>query len=196
MKKVLFTVLAGIVLAMPMNAQFLRGLAEKAIEKKMQEKTTPKQAVEPADNPVNTDYITEELQAIVSPAYDTEEPATPMTISSISDVLNKRPALPTVNDLLSPEAKKAYAYKGALAWEQGTTNYRASSQSRYMELQNKILAAGNTQRQQQTRQQNFINEASAKGLMPSQQEIMQALVASGYDLEKITPEQSINVIAG
>ena len=65
MKKVLFTVLAGIVLAMPMNAQFLRGLAEKAIEKKMQEKTTPKQAVEPADNPVNTDYITEELQAIV-----------------------------------------------------------------------------------------------------------------------------------
>ena len=34
MKKVLFTVLAGIVFAMPMNAQFLRGLAEKAIEKK------------------------------------------------------------------------------------------------------------------------------------------------------------------
>lgn len=196
MKKILFTALAGIVFAMPMNAQFLRGLAEKAIEKKVQEKTTPKQAVEPADNSENTDYITEELQAIVNPEYDTEDSATPMTISSISDVLNKRPALPTVNDLLSPEAKKAYAYKGALAWEQGTMNYRASSQSRYMELQNKILAAGNKQRQQQTRQQNFINEASAKGLMPSQQEIMQALVASGYDLEKITPEQSINVIAG
>ena len=196
MKKMLFTVLAGIVFAMPMNAQFLRGLAEKAIEKKVQEKTSLKQAVEPADNSENTDYIPEELQAIVTPEYDTEDPATPMTISSISDVLNKRPALPTVNDLLSPEAKKAYAYKGALAWEQGTMNYRASSQSRYMELQNKILAAGNKQRQQQTRQQNFINEASAKGLMPSQQEIMQALMASGYDLEKITPEQSINVIAG
>ena len=195
MKKLLI-LMCGLWLTTPMNAQFLRGLAEKAIEKKMQEKTTPKQAVEPADNSENTDYITEELQAIVNPEYNTEDSATPMTISSISDVLNKRPALPTVNDLLSPEAKKAYAYKGALAWEQGTMNYRASSQSRYMELQNKILAAGNKQRQQQTRQQNFINEASAKGLMPSQQEIMQALMASGYDLEKITPEQSINVIAG
>ena len=38
MKKVLFTALAGIVFAMPMNAQFLRGLAEKAIEKKCKRK--------------------------------------------------------------------------------------------------------------------------------------------------------------
>ena len=196
MKRTLFLVLAGFILVMPMNAQFLRGIVEKAVEKKVQEKTTPQQTEEPADNSENTDYITEELQAIVAPVYDAEDPVTPVTISSISDVLNKRPALPTVNDLLSPEAKKAYAYKGALAWEQGALNYRVAASARQMELQNKILAAGNKQRQQQARQQNFINEVSAKGLMPSQQEIMQALMASGYDLEKITPEQSINIIAG
>lgn len=196
MKRTLFLVLAGFILVMPMNAQFLRGIVEKAVEKKVQEKTTPQQTEEPADNSENTDYITDELQTIVDPVYDAEDPVTPVTISSISDVLNKRPALPTVNDLLSPEAKKAYAYKGALAWEQGAMNYRLAASARQMELQNKILAAGNKQRQQQARQQNFINEASAKGLMPSQQEIMQALMASGYDLEKITPEQSINIIAG
>lgn len=196
MKRTLFLVLAGIILVMPMNAQFFRGLVEQAVEKQVQEKTTPKQTEEPADNSENTDYITDELQTIVDPEYDTENLVTPVTISSISDVLNKRPALPTVNDLLSPDAKKAYAYKGALAWEQGAMNYRAAASARQMELQNKILAAGNKQRQQQARQQNFINEASAKGLMPSQQEMMQALMASGYDLEKITPEQSINVIAG
>lgn len=196
MKRTLFLVLAGFILVMPMNAQFLRGIVEKAVEKKVQEKTTPQQTEEPADNSENTDYIADELQTIVDPVYDAEDPVTPVTISSISDVLNKRPALPTVNDLLSPEAKKAYAYKGALAWEQGAMNYRVAASARQMELQNKILAAGNKQRQQQARQQNFINEASAKGLMPSQQEIMQALMASGYDLEKITPEQSINVIAG
>ena len=196
MKRTLFLVLAGFILVMPINAQFLRGIVEKAVEKKVQEKTTPQQTEEPADNSENTDYITDELQTIVDPVYDAEDPVTPVTISSISDVLNKRPALPTVNDLLSPDAKKAYAYKGALAWEQGAMNYRVAASARQMELQNKILAAGNKQRQQQARQQNFINEASAKGLMPSQQEIMQALMASGYDLEKITPEQSINVIAG
>ena len=195
MKRTLFMALAGIVLAMPMNAQFLRSMAEKAIEKKVQEKTTPQQAVEPADDSEITDYITEELQTIVDPEYDTENPVTPVIISSISDVLNKRPAMPTVNDLLSPEAKKAYAYKSALAYEQGALNYRAAATSRQMELQNKILAAGNKQRQQLARQQNFVNEASAKGLMPSQQEMMQALMASGYDLEKITPEQAINAVA-
>lgn len=101
MKKILFTALAGIVLVMPMNAQFLKGLVEKAIEKKVQEKTTPQQTEEPADNSGNTDYITEELQIIVDPEYDAEDPVTPVINSSISDVLNKRPAMPTVNDLVS-----------------------------------------------------------------------------------------------
>ena len=55
-------------------------LSRESHREKNARETTPKQAVEPADDSENTDYITEELQAIVNPEYDTEDSATPMTL--------------------------------------------------------------------------------------------------------------------
>lgn len=199
MKKYVFMTLASIALAMPVNAQFFHGLVEKAVEKqvekKVAEKVSPKSANQSSSDQEEKSYIETDLQNIVAGGFEAKESVTPMKFSSLSDLLAKRPALPAVNDLLSPEAKTTYAYKSAMAWEQGAMDYRTSQQLKQQQLQSKIMTAGNRLQQQQAQQKEFINDASRQGLMLSQEETMQVLMSSGLNLEKATEEQVMNVLA-
>ena len=199
MKKYVFMTLASIALAMPVNAQFFHGLVEKAVEKqvekKVAEKVSPKSANQSGSDQEDKSYIETDLQNIVAGGFEAKEPVTPMKFSSLSDLLAQRPAMPAVNDLLSPEAKTTYAYKGAMAWEQGALDYRTSQQIKQQQLQSKIMTAGNRLQQQQAQQKEFINDASRQGLMLSQEETMQVLMSSGLNLEKATEEQVMNVLA-
>ncbi|MBQ7649021.1 MAG: hypothetical protein IJS92_08125 [Paludibacteraceae bacterium] len=199
MKKYVFMTLASIALAMPVNAQFFHGLVEKAVEKqvekKVAEKISPKSANQSSSDQEEKSYIETDLQNIVAGGFEAKESVTPMKFSSLSDLLAKRPALPAVNDLLSPEAKTTYAYKSAMAWEQGAMDYRTSQQIKQQQLQSKIMTAGNRLQQQQAQQKEFINDASRQGLMLSQEETMQVLMSSGLNLEKATEDQVMNVLA-
>ena len=109
MKKVLFTVLAGIVFAMPgMTQEF--------------------------------DHQIEAL--ITGGGYELEESIPATKINSFADLINKRPAMPTVNDLITPEAKTAYARRGASAYYLGALNFRSTLLEKQQELNSKTLELG------------------------------------------------------
>ena len=56
------------------------------------------------------------IQALITDGgYELEENIPAMKINSFADLISKRPGMPTVNDLMTPEAKAAYARKGAAA---------------------------------------------------------------------------------
>ncbi len=131
---------------------------------------------------------------ITGGGYEQPEVVMPMHIGSLAEAISQRPALPTVADLMSEEAKAAYAKK-ALAYEQAAQRFHAEQQIALQRLQSDIIRLGNDKRQQQARQQQAMQQASAKGLMPSQEELMQAVMSSGLNLETATEEQMMNVVA-
>ena len=127
--------------------------------------------------------------------YEKPENVVPMKINTLADAINKRPALPTIADLMSPEAKAAYVKKGVLAYEAGTDNFRLSFLNSRTALQNKMHELQAKRQQQVGKQQAYMQQASAQGLMLSQQEMMQVIMSSGLDLEHATEEQMMNVVA-
>ena len=131
---------------------------------------------------------------ITGGGYEAPENVPSMRLGSLEEAVSRRPSLPTVADLMSAEAKAAYAKK-ALAYEQAAQLFNGEQQLAMQRLQGDIIRLGNEQRQKQARQQQAMQQASAKGLMPSQQEIMQAIMSSGLDLEHASEEQMMNVVA-
>ena len=162
MKKVLLTVLAGIVLAMPMMAQ-------------------------------EFDHQIEAL--ITGGGYELEESIPATKINSFADLINKRPAMPTANDLITPEAKTAYARKGSAAYYQGALNFRSTLLEKQQELNSKTLELGKKQQKSNQKAMAQYNANVNAGLMPSQQEMMQ-LYMSGEINEKMSEAQMMDVMAG
>ena len=162
MKKVLFTALASIVLALPMMAQ-------------------------------EFDHQIEAL--ITGGGYELEESIPATKINSFADLINKRPAMPTVNDLITPEAKTAYARKGSAAYYQGALNFRSTLLEKQQELNSKTLELGKKQQKSNQKAMAQYNANVNAGLMPSQQEMMQ-LYMSGEINEKMSDEQMMDVMAG
>ncbi len=163
MKKVLFTVLAGVVLAMPGMAQ-------------------------------EEDY--HQIEALITGGgYELAENVPAMKINSFADLINKRPAMPTANDLLTPEAKTAYARRSSAAYYLGVQNFRSALLDAQAELNSKTLELG---KKQQKSNQKAIAQYNANvnaGLMPSQQEMMQ-LYMSGEITENMSDAQMMDVMAG
>jgi hypothetical protein len=162
MKKVLFTVLAGMVLAMPGMAQ-------------------------------EFDHQIEAL--ITGGGYELEENIPAMKINSFADLINKRPAMPTANDLITPEAKTAYARKGSAAYYLGALNFRSTLLEKQQELNSKTLELGKKQQKSNQKAMAQYNANVNAGLMPSQQEMMQ-LYMSGEINEKMSEAQMMDVMAG
>lgn len=162
MKKVLFTALASIVLALPMMAQ-------------------------------EFDHQIEAL--ITSGGYELEESIPATKINSFADLINKRPAMPTANDLITPEAKTAYARKGSAAYYQGALNFRSTLLEKQQELNSKTLELGKKQQKSNQKAMAQYNANVNAGLMPSQQEMMQ-LYMSGEINEKMSEAQMMDVMAG
>ena len=135
-------------------------------------------------------------QLISGGAYGAPESVpSSVRINNLSEFVSKRPALPTVADLITPEAKLAYATSKALPYEKAAELFDFKSREDLQHAQNEVLRLGATQRQQQARQQSAMQQASAQGVVPSQQEIMQAMMSSGLNLETATEEQMMNVVA-
>ncbi len=162
MKKVLFTALASIVLALPMMAQ-------------------------------EFDHQIEAL--ITGGGYELEESIPATKINSFADLINKRPAMPTVNDLITPEAKTAYARSGASAYYLGALNFRSTLLEKQQELNNQTIELGKKQKKSNQKSKAQYNANVNAGLMPSQQEMMQ-LYMSGEINEKMSDEQMMDVMAG
>ena len=136
-----------------------------------------------------------ELMSHATTDYEKPENVAPMRISSMADAINKRPALPTIADLMSPEAKTAYAKKGALAYEAGTDQFHLDFLSKRTALQNKLQELQAKRTQQHANQRAQMQKASQQGLMLSQEETMQVIMSSGLNLETATEEQMMNVLA-
>ncbi|MBQ7663954.1 MAG: hypothetical protein IJS43_01880 [Bacteroidaceae bacterium] len=136
-----------------------------------------------------------EIMSHATTDYEVPENIAPMKINTLADMINKRPALPTVADLMSPEAKAAYARKGALAYEAAIEPFRLKLQGEQMALQNTMREAQAKRQQQYAQQRNYTEQASKQGLMLSQEETMQVIMSSGLNLETATEEQMMNVLA-
>ena len=145
--------------------------------------------------PTMAEEFEHEIMSHATTEYERPENVAPMKINTLADAINKRPALPTIADLMSPAAKTAYAKKGALAYEAGTDNFRLSFLNNRTALQNKLRELQAKRQQQVGKQQAYVQQASAQGLMLSQQEMMQVVMSSGLDLEHATEEQMMNVVA-
>jgi len=136
------------------------------------------------------------IQALITDGgYVLEESIPAMKINSFADLINKRPAMPTVNDLITPEAKAAYARKGAAAYYQGAMNFRGTLIDRQQELNSKTVELGKKQSKNNQRAMEQYNANVNAGLMPSQEEMMQ-LYMSGAITENMSEAQMMDVMAG
>ena len=103
--------------------------------------------------------------------------------------------MPTANDLLTPEAKTAYARKGSAAYYLGALNFRSTLLEKQQELNSKTLELGKKQQKSNQKAMAQYNANVNAGLMPSQQEMMQ-LYMSGEINEKMSEAQMMDVMAG
>ena len=145
--------------------------------------------------PIAAEEWEHEIMSHATTDYEKPENVAPMRINTLADAINKRPALPTVADLMSPEAKAAYARKGALAYEAAIEPFRLAYQGEQMRLQNKMHELNAKRKQQYGQQREYMEQASKQGLMLSQEETMQVIMSSGLNLETATEEQMMNVLA-
>ena len=118
------------------------------------------------------------------------------SISSIADALKRLPAMPTVEQLSSSDAKQQYESRWITPFNAALEQGSLSAMSESIELTSRMQQARQkqSQRNQQTMQVYDCNVSA--GLMPSQQEMMQILMSSGIDLEKASDQQIMDVVAG
>ena len=87
-----------------------------------------------------------QIEALITGGgYELAENVPAMKINSFADLINKRPAMPTANDLLTPEAKTAYARRSSAAYYLGVQNFRSALLDAQAELNSKTLELGKKQ---------------------------------------------------
>ena len=111
-----------------------------------------------------------QIEALITGGgYELAENVPAMKINSFADLINNRPAMPTANDLLTPEAKTAYARRSSAAYYLGVQNFRSALlDAQAMEQYNANVNAG---------------------LMPSQEEMMQMMMSG--EINPNWPEEKI-----
>ena len=146
--------------------------------------------------PMMAQEFDHQIEALITGGgYELEESIPATKINSFADLINKRPAMPTVNDLITPEAKTAYARRGVSAYYLGALNFRGTLMGKQQELNNQIIELGKKQKKSNQKSKAQYNANVNAGLMPSQQEMMQ-LYMSGEINEKMSDEQMMDVMAG
>lgn len=146
--------------------------------------------------PMMAQEFEHEIMSHATMDYEVPKEGTPMKINTMAEAIRKRPALPTVADLMSPEAKTAYLLKNAVAeYVVGIDQFHLYFQGEQMKLQNTMHQAQAKRQNQHTQQREYMEQASKQGLMLSQEETMQVIMSSGLDLEHATEEQMMNVLA-
>lgn len=137
-----------------------------------------------------------QIQALITDGgYELEENIPAMKINTFADLINKRPAMPTANDLLTPEAKAAYARKGAAAYYKGTLNFRSSILQQQEDLNKKTIEYGKKQSKNSQKAMEQYNANVNAGLMPSQEEMMQMMM-SGEINPNWSEEKIMDAMAG
>ena len=146
--------------------------------------------------PMMAQEFDNQIEALITDGgYELEENIPAMKINTFADLINKRPAMPTANDLITPEAKTAYARKGSAAYYLGALNFRSTLLEKQQELNSKTLELGKKQQKSNQKAMAQYNANVNAGLMPSQQEMMQ-LYMSGEINEKMSEAQMMDVMAG
>ena len=117
-------------------------------------------------------------------------------IRSLADAIRRLPAMPTVEELSSQQAKEKYESEKLEPFRSAIEQSMLVSNSEYAVLTSRMEKARNKQIQRnQTAMQQYNKNVEA-GLMPSQQEMMQILMSSGINLEKASEQQIMDVVAG
>ena len=119
-----------------------------------------------------------QIEALITGGgYELAENVPAMKINSFADLINKRPAMPTANDLLTPEAKTAYARRSSAAYYLGVQNFRSALLDAQAELNSKTVELGKKQKQTTKKAMEQYNANVNAGLMPSQEEMMQMMMS-------------------
>ena len=145
--------------------------------------------------PMMAQEFDHQIEALITGGgYELEESIPATKINSFADLINKRPAMPTVNDLITPEAKTAYARRGASAYYLGALNFRSTLLEKQQELNNQTIELGKKQKKSNQKSKAQYNANVNAGLMPSQEEMMQ-LYMSGAITENMSEAQMMDVMA-
>jgi hypothetical protein len=131
-----------------------------------------------------------QIEALITGGgYELAENVPAMKINSFADLINKRPAMPTANDLLTPEAKTAYARRSSAAYYLGVQNFRSALLDAQAELNSKTIELGKKQKQTNKKAMEQYNANVNAGLMPSQEEMMQMMMSG--EINPNWPEEKI-----
>lgn len=118
------------------------------------------------------------------------------SISSIADALKRLPAMPTIEQLSSQDAKQQYESRWITPFNAALEQGSLSAMSESIELTSRMQQARQKQSQRNQQTMQVYDRNVSAGLMPSQQEMMQILMSSGIDLEKASEQQIMDVVAG
>ena len=131
-----------------------------------------------------------QIEALITGGgYELAENVPAMKINSFADLINKRPAMPTANDLLTPEAKTAYARRSSAAYYLGVQNFRSALLDAQAELNSKTIELGKKQSKNNQKAMEQYNANVNAGLMPSQEEMMQMMMSG--EINPNWPEEKI-----
>ena len=118
------------------------------------------------------------------------------TFRSVADAMRRLPAMPTVEQISSEQAKENYSSTRLAPFRASAELSMLYVSSEYSALTTRMQNARQQQAQRgQTAMQQYNRNVEA-GLMPSQQEMMQILMSSGINLEKASEQQIMDVVAG
>ena len=201
-KKKLILCLASLVLMMPANAQFFNRLVDKARESaersidKNAEKQQPVVEQQQEDQEEDTWRHSQGMMPndanFMSRLEGVKAAPTPKTIAAAIKAL---PAVPSVDQVITPEAKEKVWRATYQPYEMAVDNGIMWNSNEAVSIDNRIKAAGQKQSQKNKNAMAQYQSNVNAGLMPSQQEMM-ALYTSGEINEKMSEAQMMDVMAG
>ena len=128
--------------------------------------------------------------------YEASENAKPLkSFTSIADVMQSLPALPTVEQIVTPQAKAAADKSVYTPFNLALQNIQLDLPQKQTDISRRIENARLKQAEQGAQAIQQHNSNVNAGLMPSQQEMMQIVMSSGIDIENASEQQIMDVMA-
>ena len=122
--------------------------------------------------------------------------STMRSFATIAEAVKQLPALPTVEQISSSQAKYIVDSTTYTPYRLAVEQTLAVHQYDQMQIQSRLTQAQQKRAQRTQATMQHYNRNVEAGLLPSQQEMMQIIMNSGLDLNKATEQQIMDAVAG
>lgn len=122
--------------------------------------------------------------------------STMRSFATIAEAVKQLPALPTVEQISSSQAKYIVDSTTYTPYRLAVEQTLAVHQYDQMQIQSRLTQVQQKRAQRTQATMQHYNRNVEAGLLPSQQEMMQIIMNSGLDMSKATEQQIMDVVAG